>query len=432
MKFKKPINENYAATVVRIKNVVQLDNCDNIQSTHIFGNSVIISKDVKINDIGVYFPIESQLSHEYCNNNNLYRHSELNIDKDKKGYIEDNRRIRAMKLRGHKSMGLFMPLESFLFCVGSPIHTFDEGDIFDEIKGIPICNKYVVIKKERQQGKGKKAKAKKESKLLENQFRFHEDTAHFGKNAHLFQPDDIMSITYKLHGTSVVISKVNCKKKIGWFYKLLRALGVKVVDTQYDNVYASRKTIKNDDLKPTGHFYDVDIWGLANEKIKEFLLDGMTVYAEIVGYLPTGAYIQKPYDYGCASGQWSVYIYRITFTNTAGNVFEFSAKQVQDWCKERGLKAVPELYYGRVIDVLPETIKEQVNETNLGNILIDYLKTKYLEQDCYMCKNKLPAEGVVIRRESNIVEAFKFKSFRFLERETKMLDKGEADIEEEN
>lgn len=434
MKFKKPVNENYCANVVKIKNVVQLDNCDNIQATHIFGNQIIIGKNVQVGDIGVYFPAETQLSHEYASENNLYRHSELNKDKDKKGYLEDNRRIRTMKLRGNQSCGLFMPLDSFLFCVSSPTHEFDEGDMFDEIKTVPICNKYIIKTRQQMQGKGKKAKAKKESKLLENQFRFHEDTAHFGKNAHRFQPDDIMSITYKLHGTSVVISKVNCKKKINWFYKLLRAIGIKIVDTQYDNVYASRKTIKNDDLKPTGHYYDVDIWGLANEKVKEFLLDGMTVYGEIVGHLPTGAYIQKPYDYGCKHNEWEVYIYRITFTNTAGNVFEFSAKQVQDWCNERGLKAVPEMYYGRVKDVFDEYNLWYTYDKNLdlADNLINYFRKVYLEGDCHMCKKKLPAEGIVVRKESNIFEAFKFKSFRFLEKETRMLDNGEVDIEEEN
>ncbi len=49
-----------------------------------------------------------------------------------------------------------------------------------------------------------------------------------------------------------------------------------------------------------------------------------------------------------------------------------------------------------------------------------------------MCKNKVPAEGIVVRKETNGIDAFKFKSFAFLERETNMLDKEIEDIEEEN
>jgi hypothetical protein len=427
MKFKKPVNENYCATVVKIKNVVQLDNCDNIQATIIFGNHIIISKDVKVGDIGVYFPAETQLSHEYANYNNLYRHSELNMDDTKKGYLEDNRRIRTMKLRGNKSMGLFMPLSSLGFAID--MNDLSEGDSFDEIKNIPICNKYVVPVRNSGGANKKKNKVKKISKLIDGQFRFHDDTAQFGKNAHVFKPDDTMSITYKIHGTSVVISKIMCKKKLNLFYRFLKFIGINVVDTEYDNVYASRKTIKNDELNPSKQdYYDVDIWGLANNRIKEYLLDGMTVYAEIVGHLPNGKYIQKSYDYGCDKTDFNVYVYRITYTNPSGNVFEFSAKQVQDWCTERGLKAVPELYYGKVRDIFQAYTYD--DGLDLADNLINYLKQVYLEQDCYMCKNKLPAEGIVVRKEANDNQSYKLKSFRFLKRETDLLDKGEEDIEE--
>lgn len=42
----------------------------------------------------------------------------------------------------------------------------------------------------------------------------------------------------------------------------------------------------------------VDIWNIAHEVIKPHLSKGLTVYYEIVGFLPTGGYIQKGYDYG--------------------------------------------------------------------------------------------------------------------------------------
>lgn len=432
MKFKKPVNENYCGTIFQIKNTFPLQKCDMIQSTIIFGNSIIISKDVKVGDIGVYFPAETQLSHEFTSKNNLYRHSEMNENKNSKGYLEDNRRIRTMKMRGNKSCGLWLPLTCLSFCCN--INEFKVDDVFDEVNEIPICNKYIA-KRQISQGTGKKKqKLPKISKLIQNQFRFHEDTAQFGKNAHKFEENDIVSISSKLHGTSLVSGMVLCKKKLNWFYKFLKKIGLKIIDTEYDNLFSSRKVIKNDDLrrKNSNDYYKVDIWGLANEKLKEYLLDGMTIYAEIVGFLPNGGYIQKPYDYGCESNTFEIYIYRITYTNPSGDVFEFSAKQVQDWCKQRGLNPVPELYYGKAIDIFNIYDVNYDITLDFKDNLINALRDIFLEKDCSMCKNKLPAEGIVIRKEINELEAYKFKSFRFLERETKQLDKGEVDIEEEN
>lgn len=88
MKIDKPINSNYAATVFAIKNIIPLDNCDNVVATTIFGFQAIVSKNTKIGDIGIAFSAETQLSDEYCYENNLYRHNDKNRDESQKGYIE--------------------------------------------------------------------------------------------------------------------------------------------------------------------------------------------------------------------------------------------------------------------------------------------------------------------------------------------------------
>ena len=105
-------NKNYCGTIVEIKTLVPLENCNNVQAAIVMGNQVIVGNDVKIGDIGIFFPVETQLSKEYLSANNLYRDSELNVDKNKKGYFELNGRIRCVKFRGNKSEGLFMPIES--------------------------------------------------------------------------------------------------------------------------------------------------------------------------------------------------------------------------------------------------------------------------------------------------------------------------------
>jgi len=439
MKLKEPKNSNYAAIVVQIKTIVPLENCDNVVAAQIMGNQVIVSKDVQIEDIGLYFPLETQLTEPYLANNNLYKDAELNKDATKKGYFEKNGRIRCVKFRGNKSEGLFMPIQSLSFVLKSP-QSLEIGQEFDELNGIVLCQKYIVKLKgepgvpgQKKQKIGKKAK----SKLIESQFRFHEDTSMLFRNLHRINPNDIISITYKVHGTSAISSKLLCKRPLKWYETALQKLGVKIVDTHYDYIYSSRKVVKNSELRDTDNsFYKEDIWGITHTELKEFLQDGMTIYYEVVGYLPNGSYIQGPYDYGCEAGQHKIMIYRITYTNPSGKVFEFSVKQVKDWCKERGLETVPHLYYGYAKDFYDiYNVNGDLSETHIDGWRDGFLQTvkdKYNEKDCYLCEARVPEEGVVIRIEKNEFEAYKAKSNRFYEFETKLLDKGESNIEDEN
>lgn len=438
---KEPKNKNYCATIVEIKTLVPLPNCDNVQHAIIMGNSVVVGKDIQIGDIGLFFPVETQLSQAYLYANNLYRKSEMNSDPTQKGYFEENGRIRCVKFRQNKSEGLFMPIESIVSFIEN-LGKYEDiknhpklpiGLEFDELCGIEICNKYIpTYTKQPGQGSGKinrKASKKVKSKLVENQFRFHQDTSMLYKNLHRITPESLISITYKLHGTSGISSKILCLKPLKWYEKLFKKLGVNIVDTKYDYIYSSRKVIKNENLNSdVQHYYDVDIWGLAHKKLEEFLIDGMTLYYEIVGYLPNGCSIQPNYGYGCAQNTFEIYIYRITFTNISGKVIEFSARQVQDWCKQNGLKAVPQLFYG----FASELSDERMTEDNWRNKFLDNIKSKYNEKDCFMCVNKVPEEGCVIRIEGIEFEAYKQKSNRFYELETKLLDKGVSDIETEN
>lgn len=448
MKLNKPKNSNYAAIVVEIKHLIPLEGCNNVQAAIIMGNQVIVSNEVKIGDVGIFFPLECQLMHTYMYENNLYHRSEKNKDVEKKGYFSDNGRVRCQKFRGHKSEGLFMPIESIAeFLEKGDVISI--GDEFDELNGTQICRKYVVRQMQsKRDGSSKVNKhQKKESKLVDNQFRFHEDTSMLYKNLHRINPDDYIHISYKMHGTSGISANILCKKKLNIVEKLLSKLGINIITKKYDNIYASRKVIKNPDLNPNAqHYYGDDIWGIANNIVFPLLPKGMTAYYEIVGYLPNGGMIQKGYDYGfdmptantpyTYGVHFGIFIYRLTNTNPDGKVLELSGKQVQEWCKANGLKAVPELYYGKASDFYDRKIlgrKRSVDHLDLWrNTFLEQVKLKYNEKDCYMCNNKVPEEGCVLRIEKLDIEAYKVKSNAFYELETKLLDKGESNIEDEN
>lgn len=453
MKIKEAKNINYVGQVVEIKNIVPLENRDKIVHTIIMGNKVITSIETKVGDIGIYFPVETSLSKEYLTVNNLYSHSELNADQTQKGYFENSGRIRCIKMGGYPSEGLFMPLSS-LSSLGINIKELSIGDIFDELNEVPICTKYVVKKSQGSSGNNnqKKSRDPKVSKLIDNQFKFNLDTAQLFRNTHRIHPNDIISLSYKIHGTSSIASNLLCKKPLKWYEKMFKKFTINIIDTHYDNIWASRKVVKNENLyNDANSFYKEDIWGIANNELKEYLHEGMTFYFEIVGYLPSGGAIQScklgDFDYGCKPNEHKNYIYRIKYTNIKGKDFEFSAKQVQDFCKENGLNAVPELYYGYAKDFYDEfvyaTEEDFINKAEMKRLsdvdlekwqegFLNAIKQKYNEKDCYMCKNKLPEEGCVIRVEGTNCEVFKAKSFRFLKMETEDLDTGKIDIESEN
>lgn len=455
MKIKIPKNENYCATVVRIKNIVPLINCDNVIATIIMENQVITSKETKIDDIGLFFPVETQLSDKFLKANNLYKHAEKNENQEKKGYFEDNGRVRCVKFRSHASEGLFIPISCLTFIYppnkqggygGVWLSDFFKiGEMFDELEGIPICQKYIITKNVSGLPGNKKQEKPIESKLIDNQFKFHIDTPKLYAYLDRIHSDDLVSLSYKVHGVSFIISKILCKKSLKWYEKVLKKLNVNIITTQYEGVYSSRNSIRNEGLGKIPSFHSEDIWRIAYEELQDFLSEGMTIYGEAAGFLPGGGALQKGFDYGCEPNKHKLFIYRITYTNPLGKVFEFSAKQVQDFCFKNGLLVVPQLYYGYAKD-FTEHVDLMFAETTFGSKelictlkkefdtsdFIHRVKELYTEKDCFMCSEKVPEEGCVIRIENLGLEVYKCKSTRFLEWETKKLDKGESDIESEN
>jgi len=413
-------NENYAARVVKIDSIVNLPNCDNVVHAIISGNRVIVSKDTKVGDIGLFFPLETQLSKEFLHNNNLYRHENLNKDITKKGYFEENGRIRCVKFRNNVSEGLFMPLSSVEF-TGIDAHKLELGDCFDGLNEIPICCKYVVVQRTPGQPNNKKSK-KEKSRLIENQFRFHKDTCQLYNNVHNFKTGDVVCITPKYHGTSAIFSNVLCQKKLGIVERIAKFFGMNVKTTEYSDLYSTRRVVKNDIISISEGFYKHDVWYDTWIKIKDLISKGMTLYGEIVGYVGEESgnkFIQKDYDYGCEPGTNKFLVYRITVTNEDGIVFELNPQHVTDWCKSVGLETVFEKAEYLII-------------TDNMNIL-EYVKNMpYMEKDCPFCVNKVPFEGYVVRKMCLDLEAYKVKANAFYERETKLLDKGEVDMEEAN
>jgi len=448
----KNANPNYLAKVVALKGLKKHSNANRLQTVDIDFQTVITGLDAKDGDVYVFFPVESKISADFLSATNSFRDKELNSDKEKAGFFEDNCRVKAMKLRGEKSMGYIVPIMQVAFWVGYD-YGFEVkvGTEFDTINGKLLVEKYQAPKKAGAVSKqGRKPKV---SRLVEGQVHLHVDTENLRKNAHKINPEDTISITYKTHGTSWWVGNVLVKRNLPRFERAMRWLGFQVQEMEYDLVYGSRRVVKNadmDDPKQKDHFFGYDLWEKIKDEVGESIPKGYTLYGEMLGYDHNGGAIQKGYDYGCEpdgdfdfleehqkeTPQHKLEVYRITQTNPDGLVTELSYPEIAEFCDRRRLTIPHLFYYGKAVDWLcPEYADDRLweLEDEFSNMFVEELEKSYNEKDCFMCHNPVPEEGIVVRKESLFnCESYKLKSFRFLEWESKELDSGEADIESEN
>ena len=68
----------YTGFVVKVEHLRKHSNADRLQIATFFGNDTIVSLDTKIGDIGVYFPVDGQLSERFCAVNDLVRRKDEN------------------------------------------------------------------------------------------------------------------------------------------------------------------------------------------------------------------------------------------------------------------------------------------------------------------------------------------------------------------
>ena len=368
----------YNAYITRIKNLRQHPNADRLQMGDCFGNTVIVSMEYEDNQLGVYFPSDGQLSVEFAEANNLLRKKDAegnNIG----GYMDpDKRNVTAIKLRGEKSDGLFLPLKS-LESFGD-ITTLSEGDRIDNFNGHEICCKYIPRRNVRHGHVSDGNKTRKKSVPIAPLFSEHADTEQLAYNLGAFKSGDEIEITLKMHGTSQRTGYLPVFKgyKRTLLDKILRREGTPIYDWGY--VSGTRRTVLENF---EGGYYGSNEFREAHSKFFEGKLNkSETVYYEVVGFTHTGAPIMASGDnkklndkefvkqygattvfsYGCdPTGkktmygkdemspfavemdvpQSDVYVYRMTMTNEDGFVVEYAPDFMRYRCEQMGVKCVP-------------------------------------------------------------------------------------------
>ncbi len=444
------------ALVCRLKNLSPIEGADNIVQSDMFGETVIVPKSYKEGELGVLFDIETQLSEEYCKHNNLYRDKTKNIDPEKTGYFEDNRRVRPIKLKGVKCSGMWMPITSLEFIKGEK--DFSEGSQINVVGGVRICEKYIptTTKKSISQ---KRNMVKKEIVPF---FKEHIDTDQLMRNMNSLKEGNYVVITEKLHGTSGRAGNLQIKKYKPRNIKnflICSMLGLNPFKKEsygkqeYGFVVGSRRVIKSvegTENKRQTSYYKEDIWTKASEHFfKDKLYKGETVYFEIVGYTLDNTPLMGSYSntklknfltkseykefiakygentvfsYGCdgEDKSFDVYVYRITMTNEEGYNIDYSWEQVKNRCEQLGVKYTPELH--KII--IPNNDYEEE---------FSKLIETYSHHESTNFPNHIK-EGIVVRIENGkpTPEFLKHKNYVYKVLEGIMKDHNPADIEESN
>lgn len=365
----------YVGYVVKVEHLRKHLNADRLQIATFFGNDTIVGMNTNYGDMGIYFPVDGQLSERYCAVNDLVRRKDEN-GKQCGGYLSpEKRNIKALKLRGEKSDGLFMPLTSLAdFCKISDLKV---GDTISVINGEEICRKYIPNVNIAVHTKGAETPRKAKANIAPT-FYEHVDTAQLAYNLNAFKPGDIIQLTLKMHGTSGrtgYLPLVHIKKT--WLDKLLHRAGKEY--KEYGYITGTRRVVLDDTHK--GGFYESDDFRHAMAaKFEGKLHKGEVVYYEIVGFQgPNGAPIMgqvqnskvkdpeftKQYGavttfaYGCdPAGTYEmqtneagdmvmppcceVYVYRMTMVNEDGDVTEYSPAQIKERCEQMGVHTVME------------------------------------------------------------------------------------------
>lgn len=424
MKLLEPENKDYAAYIVRLPEPVALEGLDNLVGLQVLGSQALVAKDTDYGELALVFTAGTQLSEEFAYKNNLHRHGDKNEDQGQTGYLEDNRHVRSMKLKGHTSSALVMKLSALSYIKKLDLTQFNEGDMFDRIGDHEICHKYI-SKKTRAQNvfeKNKKIWSRVDEKFLPQ----HYDTDSYFKNAHIIPEEREVTVTQKLHGSSIRVANTIVQRKLGAKDKFAKKLGVVVQGTEYDYVYGSRRVIKDKNNPSHVHFYDTDIWTSEGEKLMGKIPQGYLVYGELVGWTPEGAPLQSKYTYDVPHTLAELYVYRVATINPEGVVTDLTYDQIVEFCRDRALKVVPLLWRGKYKDFKPEDWVDYRD----GDPLHKYKEEGYpqavpLSKDCPV------DEGVVIRAEGLAPYTLKAKSQTFVAHDNKVAEEGTLDMEEE-
>ena len=450
----------YNAYITTLTNVRAHPNADRMKLADCFGNTVCVGLNAQEGDTVIYFPTDGQLSVEYCAQNDLVRRKDENGNAAG-GYLDpEKRNIRAIRLRGEKSDGITMPLESLAY-TGVDMATLTIGPLPGVVNGHEIYQKYIPKSTDNCSSIRVGNKTRKKKVPVAPLFAEHADTEQLAYNLSAFHPGDEIEITLKMHGTSQRTGYLPVLKgyKKSFLDRLLNRDGEPIYDWGY--VSGTRRVVLD---SYEGGFYGDNQFREQHSRIFEGkLMKGETVYYEVVGFTTSGQPIMSDasnkklndkefikqygeitrFSYGCSPTgtkefpmadtglpygavvdcpQSDIYVYRMTMTNEDGFVVDYHPNLMRYRCEQMGVKCVPVLWKGFIPQepAIPhpnychtsDMISDKMMRCDAGEY-VKYVAELYYDGPDPVGKTHV-REGVVIR----IVDrpkftAYKHKNFSF-------------------
>ena len=453
--------------IVEVKELRKHENADKLQIATFFRNDVCVGLDTQVGDKGVFFPCDLQLSLEFCVNNNLLR--VLPDGTKGPGYMDpDKRNVKAIRLRGEKSSGIYLPI-SCLAYTGVDLDSLNPGDSVTTINGIEICKKYIPKRQHATAGGGGGSRtARRAKRTVAPTFFEHKDTEQLAYNLSAFKPGDEIEISLKIHGTSQrtafvpvlqenrfsladnefksILIKLMPKGK--WKDRLIEKWCNPVYD--YGTISGTRRTVMEDF---EGGFYGSNEFREQyHEYFKGKLWKGETVYYEVAGFTHTGQPImatvsnkgvndknfvkmygeKTTFSYGCYPNglpeqRSHMWVYRMTMTNPDGQVVEYTPDFMRYRCEQMAVDCVPLLWKG----IIPEHPASKDDDTiSAGDWIANKAELFYDGPDPIDPRHV--REGVVVRILNRpTFTAYKHKNHSFKVIEGIAKDVAEApDMEE--
>ncbi len=332
--------------VQRISRVVNHPNADRLDIVSVLGWHCVASKySLKVGDLVVYFPVDTLLPEAV--QQTLQGESKVKVGS----------RIKTVKIRGVFSQGMVVPIRDFPSLGITKVGT-DVSELLGCTKHDPDAN---LPKTMSFQGNT----VKQQKRNVDKQFPKYSSFTHLARCGFLFDDNDDVVVTEKLHGTSA---------RFGWVPregKLSRAIGwIKGLFGRPDKgtFYVGSRNVNFAQGKAAEQktFYSTNVYLRIAEDLKlaDKLEKGDVVYGEIVG-----PGIQKGWVY---TPELSFHVYDVM-----QNGQFLSDGDLDHWCAYMGLNRVPVLHRCKFSEFHPE----------------DYSQSKFPDTIC---------EGVVVRTSQEV------------------------------
>lgn len=415
------------AIVARVSKVIEIPTASNIHVAVVLGENCIVSKDVGVGYVGLLFPADTQLSEQYCFENNLNRQGTDNKNPEKTGFFDSNRRVRVQPFLKVKSTAYFASVESIAYCgenCVAQIYALPMGTVIDKVGENNICCKY--ISQATRDNINKQNRPKMAKAVLMPYFEKHVDSAQFKHSAAMIPVGALLSFHAKVHGTSHRNSFTKVMLELPKWKQMVNKIAPVFPTEEWKHVVGTRNVVLTE--KAEGFHGSEQFRFDVMESLKPYMSKGMTIYGEIAGYangkpiMPVHAgkaakdkkFLKKYgesviYKYGCKEHERRFHVYRITQLTQDGVNVDFSQKQLEQWCDERGIKstfevAPQEVYDGDLDKLLAKVEALTERESVMSEDIIDPTH---------------PSEGIIIRVDTGKMNPYFLKSkayfFRTLE-----------------